>query len=642
MKHPSKPIRSRKQEKPELLAPAGRIETFCAALDAGADAVYAGAHAFNARMRAPNFTIDELTRMADYAHRSGKKLYLTVNTIVKDTELNALKQLLRDMRAIHPDALIVQDIGTARLAQRICPDIPLHASTQMTIHNVDGALAAQKMGFARVILARECTIEEIREIRCSCEIELETFVHGAMCYSMSGQCFASGLIHGKSANRGRCLQPCRRLFQGIPENAGNRSESNKEETTDPSSPLSDENRCFPAYSMRDLCAAPILERLIASGISCFKIEGRMKPPEQVAQIVRAYRLLIDAWPKITAEVMEESRQLLETAVGREPHTGYYLSSTPPVLGAKETQSGRPVGRSESADTPGFFRISPRVPLKVGDRLRVQLNPNSPPQGFTIRQILYQGRSTKRPPVGATIEVAAPFNIPPGRWIVKASDADAIPRGFAHRIQSMMDEIFQGPSDSPSAPPGSVENTVPISDDLPSSSQREPRSAEGQPCRWIFLSSADQALQLAEHTAFQSKYNNRENRICVPVESVQEEAFTRLIRATEHGGRLGLIFPQFYFGLHAREYLYETLKRGLAMGVRNLVISHPAHFQVVRSLGKRRITLLAGAGFHLMNRESINHVLGEGARVVQVSLECDRENWQSLVMHFPVGTLAITV
>ena len=629
--------RSRKQEKPELLAPAGRIEAFCAALDAGADAVYAGARDFNARMRAPNFTFEELVRMAAWAHRHGRRLYLTVNTIIKDGESDRLEALLRELKFIGPDALIVQDIGTALLARTICPEIPLHASTQMTIHNIDGALAAQRMGFSRVILARECTLEEIREIRRSCEIELETFIHGAMCYSMSGQCFASGLIHGKSANRGRCLQPCRRLFSGVPPTASDYPEPCADQAHQPN-----RMRTFAAYSMRDLCAAPILDRLIASGINCFKIEGRMKPPEQIAQIVRAYRLLIDAWPRITAEIMDEVRTLLDTAVGREPHTGYYLSSTPLVLGARETQSGRRVGKSEPSDIPACFRITPRIPLKVGDRIRVQLSPTQPPRGFTIREIHYRGKPVKRPPAGAVIDVAAPLSVPPGCWIVKVGDADAVSRGFSRRIRDMIEEIISaeallnaaiGPKTSalemhttsaPATPCLKITHPGPV------------------PLRWLVLPCADTAMELTDTEVFRNSYGDRETRLIVPLDTVQDEVFPRLIQATGHGRCLGLMLPQFCFGLAGRESLYTSLKKGLAMGVRNLMLSNPAHIQIIRTLGKRRLTMLASAGFHLMNRAAIHYVVQEGIQIAQVSLECDRDTWTHLVEYLPDGTLAIAV
>jgi len=167
------------------------MEAFLAALDAGADAVYVGAHQFNARLRAQNFTRDDLARMVALAHDLGRKLYITLNTLVRDDELGDVAALLDDLRRIGPDALILQDLGVLRLARTLCPEIPLHASTQMTIHNADGALAAQKMGFERVVLARELTVDEIRAVRNACPVALEVFIHGALCYSVSGQCLFS-------------------------------------------------------------------------------------------------------------------------------------------------------------------------------------------------------------------------------------------------------------------------------------------------------------------------------------------------------------------------------------------------------------------------------------------------------------------
>ncbi|HOH51325.1 MAG TPA: peptidase U32 family protein, partial [Candidatus Hydrogenedentes bacterium] len=398
---------------PELLAPAGRMEAFLAALDAGADAVYVGAHQFNARLRAQNFTRDDLARMAALAHDLGRKLYITLNTLVRDDELGDVAALLDDLRRIGPDALILQDLGVLRLARTLCPEIPLHASTQMTIHNADGALAAQKMGFERVVLARELTVDEIRAVRNACPVALEVFIHGALCYSVSGQCLFSSHVHGKSANRGLCLQPCRRAFFDGAGHKGN------------------------AYSTRDLDATPVLGRLVEAGVSSLKIEGRLKPAETVAQIVRAYRLLLDAWPRIGREEAAEARRLLDSAVGRESCTGYLSAPRPAgLLGAVESQSGRRIGTTAPCRTPGHIAFRPTEPLSAGDRLRVQARPGQPPVSVTVRELLLDGRPVKRVQAGRLVEVAVPCPVPAGVAVVKAADAGARPKGFQNRLEKL--------------------------------------------------------------------------------------------------------------------------------------------------------------------------------------------------------------
>ncbi|HEQ71323.1 MAG TPA: U32 family peptidase, partial [Spirochaetia bacterium] len=200
--------------KPELLAPAGKAESFFAALVAGADAVYLGVQRFNARLRAANFTLPELSRLIPFAHERKKKVYVTLNTALKQKELPAAAQILHVCRTLRVDGLIVADLGLIALARRHFPDLPLHASTQAGIHNSVGAETMRKLGVRRVILARELSLAEVALIRKHTRCELEVFVHGALCYSLSGNCLASSWIGGKSGNRGLCTQVCRRAFRG--------------------------------------------------------------------------------------------------------------------------------------------------------------------------------------------------------------------------------------------------------------------------------------------------------------------------------------------------------------------------------------------------------------------------------------------
>ena len=237
--------------KPELLAPAGSQGTFFAAIDAGADAVYLGGIDFNARMRANNFTRRDLETAIPYAHSKGVKVYLTLNTLIRENELGALIDFLFWVKQVGPDGLIVQDFGVALLAARHAPSVPLHASTQMAIHNSAGASLIKELGFKRVILARECTLDEIRLIREKSGLETEVFIHGALCYSISGQCYFSSYLGGASANRGRCTQPCRRSFR-----------SGKKEGA--------------FFSTKDLCLAERIFEIAKSNVTALKIEGRLK------------------------------------------------------------------------------------------------------------------------------------------------------------------------------------------------------------------------------------------------------------------------------------------------------------------------------------------------------------------------------
>lgn len=251
----------------EVLAPAGGEEQLIAAVRAGADAVYLGTGSFNARRNAANFDADALKRAVSYCHGRGVKVHVTCNTLVTDKELPLLFEEIKNIAASGADAVIVQDLAVAALFREHCPDMPLHASTQMTIHNAEGAMMAKELGFERAVLAREVSLEEIRSIHERVDIELEAFVHGALCMSVSGQCYLSAMLGGRSGNRGLCAQPCRLNFV-----SGGRE--------------------F-ALSLKDLSVIEYVRELEAAGISSLKIEGRMKRPEYVAAAVSACRSAVN-------------------------------------------------------------------------------------------------------------------------------------------------------------------------------------------------------------------------------------------------------------------------------------------------------------------------------------------------------------
>jgi len=259
---------------PELLAPAGSAECLHAAVENGADAVYFGLakpHNFNARGRAENIPLEKLCDCLNTLHRRGVKGYLTLNTLIRFDELPAVESLLREVIAAQIDAIIIQDIGVAVLAQRLCPELPLHASTQMSLTTAGSIEQAATLGIKRVILPRELSLRQIAELRRSTAIELECFIHGALCISYSGQCYASLGFGGRSANRGCCAQPCRLPYSVVQTGAKQKF----------------------ILSPHDLAALPVLENLIATGVHAFKIEGRLKPPEYVAEVTKIYRDALD-------------------------------------------------------------------------------------------------------------------------------------------------------------------------------------------------------------------------------------------------------------------------------------------------------------------------------------------------------------
>ena len=287
---------------PELLAPAGSIESLVAAIDAGADAVYLGGDRFSARNNAENFDRGAIESAVDYAHLRGVRVYVTVNTLVRDSELSDTAGFILFLYKAGIDAILVQDIGVASVAREIAPGLPLHASTQMTIHNREGVAWARELGFLRVVLARELSLEEISEIASAPEcqgIGLEIFVHGALCYSYSGQCLLSSMIGGRSGNRGICAQPCRKPYVCV----SGQVDTYGRPVSLSMAPWKEEY----LLSTKDLCSYRDLESIVRSPVECVKIEGRMRSPRYVSTVVSVYRRAIDAialgdWSPLDKEV----------------------------------------------------------------------------------------------------------------------------------------------------------------------------------------------------------------------------------------------------------------------------------------------------------------------------------------------------
>ncbi len=306
---------------PELLAPAGSWEALEAAVYAGADAVYLSGKNYGARKYAGNFSEEELSRAISFAHLHGVRVYITVNTLLTDHELPGLARYLYFLFASGADAILVQDPGVALIARTIVPALPVHASTQMTIFSIEGMAWAQERGFSRVVLARETPLEQVKAILKECERKkipgVEVFIHGALCYSVSGQCLLSSVIGGRSGNRGMCAQPCRKPYQlvcGPSDNYGR-----------PVSPvtINPDNRYL--LSTRDLCTYSHIDRLAKAGIESLKIEGRMRSPEYVAVVVDAYRRALDSVNRKEWIPSDEDTRDLSLAFNR-GFTGGYLFS----------------------------------------------------------------------------------------------------------------------------------------------------------------------------------------------------------------------------------------------------------------------------------------------------------------------------
>ncbi len=328
---------------PELLAPAGGMEALRAAVQNGADAVYIGGKAFNARAFADNFDSGETARAADYCHLRGAKLYVTLNIMMMEGEVEEGVRSAEQAYLSGADALIVADMGLADAILKCVPGIPLHASTQMCIHNSGGARIAAGLGYRRAVLARELSLEDIRTVNRSADIETEVFVHGALCSSVSGLCLLSSFIGERSGNRGKCAQPCRLEYE-----------------------INGKNAYY--LSMADLCAAGFMRYLIQSGVSSFKIEGRMKNSLYVGGVVREYRRIIDA----ALEGKELPDGCLEALNGyyNRTFTSAYLSGGTDVTaidkpGNRNIDKERPEGYGEAEKEKALYETTAFAGLSEG-------------------------------------------------------------------------------------------------------------------------------------------------------------------------------------------------------------------------------------------------------------------------------------
>ncbi|HAU29945.1 MAG TPA: hypothetical protein DCW68_07570 [Rhodospirillaceae bacterium] len=381
-----------KNKKPELLAPAGSPESAYAAFSHGADAIYLGLSRFSARADATNFTREALSESIGFAHAQEKprKVYVAVNTLVQDAELPDLLPMLEMLEDLRADAVIVQDMGVARIIRQHFPGLALHASTQMAIHNREGAMAAMALGISRVVLARELTLPELSDIAQNSGVETEAFIHGALCYSMSGLCLYSSFATGRSANRGSCAYPCRDQFSGEGLPSGH------------------------IFSMKDMALDGDVAKLAEAGITSLKIEGRKKGPLYTAAVTDYYRNILDgtASPKELAE----KAWRIKTIFSRN-QTRLYLENrraknvvSPHVVGPMGGELGR-VAAIVNAQGRTWLRFIPTHAIERHDGLQIPLPGEEKPFGFAVMDMRLKGKSVFNAPAGQVVELALPAGAP---------------------------------------------------------------------------------------------------------------------------------------------------------------------------------------------------------------------------------------
>lgn len=392
----------------ELLAPAGNFEALAAAVESGADAVYLGGSKFNARAFADNFDGETLSRAVGFAHIRGVKVYVTINILLTDRELPEALEYIGFLCSIGVDAIIVQDIALLKLASKAFPNMELHCSTQMTVHNTAGARYLAGLGAKRIVLARELPLSEIKGIIEGSGVEIEVFVHGALCVSYSGQCLMSSLIGGRSGNRGRCAQPCRRKYSFYNFDTGK---------------LEEENQGKHLLSTRDLNTYNRLEELVSSGVSSLKIEGRMKKPEYVAIVVKHYRDALERIKGAGRHASVDAEYELKSAFNREFTEGYMFGKRNRGIVSIERPDNRGVAVGRITGRKGDM-ASVRIEegfLNDGDGIEI-ISPKGRSTGTIISGIRVRGELVKTANKGETAEIFIRDKVEAGDLVSKTFDS----------------------------------------------------------------------------------------------------------------------------------------------------------------------------------------------------------------------------
>ena len=580
-----------------MLAPAGGMESVYAAVGCGADSVYLGGRSFSARAKAANFDDAELSEAVKYCHLHGVSVYLAMNTLIfHDEEARFVKAAENAARA-GVDALIIQDLGAARLVKSLIPDMRLHASTQMSIHTVEGALTAYKLGFSRVVIARELKrgqIEEICRAANKADIEIEAFVHGALCASVSGQCYMSAVIGSRSANRGNCAQPCRLPYT-----------VNSERGAGSHYPL----------SLKDLCLLEHIGELRGAGVACLKIEGRMKRPEYVAAAVSAYRAALDG--------RLPDFETLRAVFSRSGFTdGYFIGkSGSDMLGIRQREDAfaaesvlpglRELYRKERESYTADFHMS----VKKGEKIKLSMRADGmetmvcgePPQAAERRAVDTELIKKQLSKLGSTAYKAGCITVDTDEGLsVSVSQINAMRRSAAALTDNRIIEK--------NTPVYTFKGEYETRKGRPKTGSRNQRAEKL--IRILLYKATDLTDELLNSPSLE--------KIILPIEEALK---------IKPAPKIILSLPRFVIDETA---LLQDLKRAAAGGFDSILCNHLAHIGMGAKLGFK---LHGGMGLNLANPHSLAAVKQLGLADAVASFECTFRRVNALSGELPLGIFA---
>jgi putative protease len=562
----------------ELLAPAGNPEALDAALGEGADAVYLGARSFNARMRSSNFAFNQLEAALEACHKRAKKLYVTVNTVFEEREADRMWQFLQYLERLGPDGIIVQDLGVAKMARDHFAGLALHASTQMNVASAKGVNLLSRLGFKRAVLARELSLDEVRAVRASTNLELEIFVHGALCVSESGLCLFSSYLGGKSANRGTCAQACRRLY-------------------------SHESGSGYWFSPDDLQLVEFVPELMEAGVDSFKIEGRMKSAEYVGTVVAAYRHMIDNWKFDREKALVKAQAMLRSDLARRKTSYFFDGGTRPdfIQAEQSGGTGIPMGKVKDIrvlDEARFALLASFDGLAEGDSLRFHRPDDS--ERFTAKV-----REVRQVPAGLLVRVDADVRQSDSAYLVQSQ---ATSRRYKSVLPKDLSRYHKFPSreaapeaERPSFPkselsaaeramPEGIYALVGRTGDLHVLNSARPRKA------MLLLTRANAALMRAEEKTLPFKRDDL------------------------------VLWLDPFFPEADSSWLADEIEYWIGRSQRLFVANNPGHLALLRGRG---LTVVAGPYLYSFNSWAASFLLEEGARFIVPPLEISKQDFQRI-------------
>ncbi len=568
---------------PEILAPAGSFEALTAAVRCGADAVYIGGKDYSARQSAANFNIDEIREAARQCHLYGSKLYLAVNTVITDSELKGFCSYIKEAAQAGIDACIVQDMGAAEIIRRTVPEMPFHASTQMTIHTAEGVLWAKEHGFCRVVAARELSRQEIKPLL-SCDTEIEQFVHGALCMSVSGQCYMSALIGSRSANRGRCAQACRLPFSAV------------------------QNKNAACLSLKDLSLVEHMDSLVEDGVHSLKIEGRMKRPEYTAAAVTAL--------KTAREGGKPSMDTLKAVFSRSGFTdSYYTGTRENIFGTREKE-----------DVTAAKDVLPE--------LKQLYHKQNHPVALDMEVSLKAGEALKVTGTDSEGNTVTVYGSIPEAALKKAADREYLER----QLSKLGDTVFYLRNfscvcDGVSILPASSLNAVrrELTEKL-----QEKRIESNTPVYSIKDCTCEKMTLGHRRTVPNLRFRVRTSAQLNALKLTQnEEAVLSMELAEKTEPALNFIVgaPRF---VPCEEKLRERLALLRKKGYTRLMCENPAHIRIGKALGYE---LSAGIDLHTMNSISAEVYAKEGIKDIMLSPELTLKQAAGINSAVPVGMYA---